>query len=394
MPSLLSGRREDPEDPSNILARQDRACRNTPFTRMCWEAGFSIATDFDAKAPPAGKTVTHNLEITNTTLAPDGVPRLVMAVDGQYPGRALTASWGDTMVINVKSSLQHNGTSVHFHGIRQLNSNQQDRSNGVTECPIAPGESKQYRFRCTQFGTGWYHSHFSAQYGDGVAHSNTGPAVPPTGLINGMMKSAQGGQYHVTQVKKGKKYRLRLINTGINQHFDVSIDNHKLTVIASDFVPIKPYVTDSVSIGIGQRHDVVFHANQDAGNYWIRADIGNCGRNVNAGNIRSIVRYDGASTSDPTTSGVSKDLACRDEAVRPYVDNEVPRDQFSRAVRRLSTDFNADTSDGRLVQWLINGSDIRVDWEKPTLQYVLDGNSAFPDELNLYEINGADEWSF
>ena len=157
-------------------------------------------------------------------------------------------------------------------------------------------------------------------------------------------------------------------------------------------MPIKPYVTDSVSIGIGQRHDVVFHANQDAGNYWIRADIGNCGRNANAGNVRSIVRYDGASTSDPTTSGVSKDLACRDEAVRPYVDNEVPRNQFSRAVRRLSTDFNVDTSDGRLVQWLINGSDIRVDWEKPTLQYVLDGNSAFPEELNLYEINGADEW--
>ncbi|KAI7351268.1 laccase-like multicopper oxidase [Hortaea werneckii] len=423
---------EDPEDPSNILARQDRACRNTPYTRMCWEAGFSIATDFDAKAPPAGKTVTHNLEITNTTLAPDGVSRLVMAVNGQYPGPALTASWGDTMVINVKNSLQHNGTSVHFHGVRQLNSNQQDGSNGVTECPIAPGETKQYRFRCTQFGTGWYHSHFSAQYGDGVvgpividgpatsnydedlgpmsltdwyydtaftlhhryAHTTNGPAVPPTGLINGMMKSAQGGQYHVTRVKKGKKYRLRLINTGINQHFHVSIDNHKLTVIASDFVPIKPYVTDSVSIGIGQRHDVVFHANQDAGNYWIRADIGNCGRNANAGNIRSIVRYEGASTSDPTTSGVSKDLSCRDESVRPYVDNTVPRDQFSRAVRRLSTDFNVDTSDGRLVQWLINGSDIRVDWEKPTLQYVLDGNSAFPDELNLYEINGADEWSF
>ena len=39
---------EESEDPATILARQDSACRNGPYTRMCWEAGFSIATDFDA----------------------------------------------------------------------------------------------------------------------------------------------------------------------------------------------------------------------------------------------------------------------------------------------------------------------------------------------------------
>lgn len=36
----------------------DAACTNGPRTRNCWSNGFSIATDFDAKAPPAGKTVT------------------------------------------------------------------------------------------------------------------------------------------------------------------------------------------------------------------------------------------------------------------------------------------------------------------------------------------------
>jgi hypothetical protein len=36
----------------------DGACTNGPRTRNCWSDGFSIATDFDAKAPPAGKTVT------------------------------------------------------------------------------------------------------------------------------------------------------------------------------------------------------------------------------------------------------------------------------------------------------------------------------------------------
>lgn len=39
---------------------------------------------------------------------------------------------------------------------------------GITECPLAPGESKTYSFQATQYGTSWYHSHFSGQYGDGV----------------------------------------------------------------------------------------------------------------------------------------------------------------------------------------------------------------------------------
>ena len=62
----------------------DAACTNGPNTRACWRTGYSIATDFDAKSPPEGKTVVHNLEITNITLAPDGKERLVMAINGQY----------------------------------------------------------------------------------------------------------------------------------------------------------------------------------------------------------------------------------------------------------------------------------------------------------------------
>ena len=44
--------------PSSLIERQDSACTNTPRTRQCWSDGYSISTDFDAKAPPAGTTVT------------------------------------------------------------------------------------------------------------------------------------------------------------------------------------------------------------------------------------------------------------------------------------------------------------------------------------------------
>ena len=39
------------------LEERDTACVNSPVTRSCWAGGYSIATDFDAKWPPAGRTV-------------------------------------------------------------------------------------------------------------------------------------------------------------------------------------------------------------------------------------------------------------------------------------------------------------------------------------------------
>jgi hypothetical protein len=37
--------------------------------------------------------------------------------------------------------------------MRQLGSNEMDGVNGLTECPIAPGETRLYRFKATQYGT-------------------------------------------------------------------------------------------------------------------------------------------------------------------------------------------------------------------------------------------------
>jgi FtsP/CotA-like multicopper oxidase with cupredoxin domain len=91
------------------------ACVNGPATRACWTNGYSIATDSDQKFPTTGKTVSYTLEVTNTTCNPDGSgSRICMLVNGQYPGPTLRASWGDTLDITVKNSLQNNGTSIHY----------------------------------------------------------------------------------------------------------------------------------------------------------------------------------------------------------------------------------------------------------------------------------------
>ena len=166
-------------------------------------------------------------------------------------------------------------------------------------------------------------------------------------------------------------------------------------LVDRNFIPIKPFVAESIAIGIGQRYDIVINANQDIGNYWLRADIGTqCGRNRMTGRIRSIIRYEGAPETEPVSEGIAKSTGCYDEDVTPWVSNEVPRDQFMEAVKYFHMGFNVSTVNGPLVQWLINGSDMRVDWSKPTLDYVIDGDYSFESRRNVYEINQVNAWTF
>lgn len=79
--------------------------------------------------------------------------------------------------------------------------------------------------------------------------------------------------------RKAKRYLLRLINTSFESTFIFSIDLHELLVVEADFVPIKPYKTTSVLIGIGQRYHVILEASDPTGrhdDYWIRTWRAQC----------------------------------------------------------------------------------------------------------------------
>ncbi|KAG9675976.1 laccase-like multicopper oxidase, partial [Aureobasidium melanogenum] len=424
-----------PDDP-------DTECTNTASSRQCWGNGFSIATDFDQKFPDTGKTVPYTLTITNTTLDPDGTgERMVMLINGQYPGPVIRASWGDWLEVTVNNHLSDNGTGIHWHGIRQYETCDQDGVPGITECPIAPGTSRTYRFHCTQYGTSWYHSHWSVQYGvgvlgpiviDGPATDNydedLGPfpltdwydetaffnnplsrIAPPqayTGLVNGMNVSPDGtkGKYFNATVQSGKRYRLRLINTSIDSAYMVSVDNHPFTVITSDFVPIMPYAAERVFIGIGQRLDVIIEANQTAGNYWFRADvptgsvIGLCGNNKNPNGIKAIIHYSNATFADPTstawdTTGDNADR-CTDESfnstkLTPYWDSFVPDDALTADPAFLSVgaqEAGVTSNNATIFRWAINTTALNIDWNKPVLEYVQEGNTSYPVSENLINV--------
>lgn len=124
-------------------------CTNAPDSRNCWYGGYDVSTDFDNQFPTTGRTVTYDWTISNITMAPDGFSRQVLAVNGQFPGPVMEANWGDNVRVTIRNAMPNNGTSIHWHGVRQLNNNGQDGVPGLTECPIAPGESHTYTFQMT-----------------------------------------------------------------------------------------------------------------------------------------------------------------------------------------------------------------------------------------------------
>jgi len=390
-----------------------------------------VATDYDEKFPDTGVTRSYDLEVTSQEMSPDGVSRQMMVFNGQYPGPQIEADWGDTIQITVKNSLKDNGTSIHWHGLRQLHSNQMDGTNGITECPIAPGQSKVYTFKATAYGSSWYHSHYSVQYADGLVGaikingpttSNydidlgvmpltdwydtpvftilaSRPSVPPVAqsiLVNGTGVTGGTGTYSKTTLTPGKKHKLGFVNTGINQYIHVSLDNHPFTVVAVDFVPIKPYTATSLVIAVGQRYDVIINAKEDSGNYWFRTGTGGgqCdGPNAkwtNQDTQGAIFSYEGAVEGNPISTSYNLTVGCVEETaanIVPYVSTTIPSPGGNPTV----LDLTLDTTQG--VFWKVNGQAMDISWLTPTISYVINGSYALPANDNGLTITGTG-WTF
>jgi FtsP/CotA-like multicopper oxidase with cupredoxin domain len=411
------------------------SCENTPTSRHCW-GQYNIDTNYYTTIPHTGNTVEVWLSVQEGICNQDGYNRPCMTFNGTMPGPAIIANWGDDLVIHVTNTLPSNGTSIHWHGVRQHNSVEYDGVPGVTQCPIRPGESFTYKFKVTQYGTSWYHSHFSLQYAEGLFGPIifNGPATSdydedlgalflqdwshtPTFidwsakekfgitkslnnlLINGTNtfdcsavsdpNCVGGGKKYQTVFQPGKKYRITLINVAIDGQFQFRIDGHKLKVIANDFVPIEPYDADSVIVNVGQRYDVIVEANATPGDYWLRGGwVSACQgvANDHPYEMTGIVRYDAASTSDPTsTSTVQAPNICLDEpqaSLVPHLKRDV-----TNITGTTVEDINVRLTGAALFQWTINSSTLILDWSNPTLKQIFTNESIFPTPYNVVAVD-------
>jgi Multicopper oxidase len=107
--------------------------------------------------PNTGITRYYDLTIGYQKIAPDGVIRNGITFNGQFPGPLIEANWGDWIEVKVTNAISDEGTSIHWHGIRQNGTPWYDGVPSVSQCPIAPGQSFTYRFRADLYGSSWYH---------------------------------------------------------------------------------------------------------------------------------------------------------------------------------------------------------------------------------------------
>ena len=353
-------------------------------------------------------------------------------------------------MVHVTNSLQTNGTGLHFHGIRQNWTDQMDGVPSITQCPIAPGQSYTYKWRAVEYGSGWYHSHFYVQAWDGVfggivingpatanydvdlGHlflndwyhvwpysspnsiwrepleltrqktadelvlqaSTNGPPTPPNGLINGTNTYGSFGSRFETTFDAGTKYRIRLVNAAADNHFRFMIDNHTMEVIAADFVPIHPYNTTQLSIGMGQRYDIIVTGKErTSGNFWLRAIPQEaCSETDALNNIKGIIRYDNSSTADPTTSAYSYTDSCADEAATnlvPYLAiNASDRYAYS-----TEEEVAVQVTDNALL-WTMNKTSFHTAWDYPTLMQVADNNQTWSAKERVIHLPYPDKWVY
>ena len=296
--------------------------------------------------------------------------RPCIAVNGQVPGPTLVVYEDQVVVVNVVNTLLTETTSIHWHGMDQMNTPWMDGAIHVSQCPINPSETFRYYFKAAPTGTFWYHSHRVTQRADGLfgglviresahhraklsaalrepviidnpgsqtislhewdrntnlarytlAKGNIGffpgkllgeipiPLVEQisvgvtkpyiryearfgsdglhvgdipffSGLINGKGRN-EDVPYNRTRLKifnvdNGGVYRFRLIGAQNKYAYKFSIDEHNLTVMATDGSLIEPVVAQFVIIHIGERYDFLLKANkprQNVDNYWVRAE--------------------------------------------------------------------------------------------------------------------------
>ena len=73
-------------------------------------------------------------------------------------------------------------------------------------------------------------------------------------------------------MKKGQTYRFRVIGVGSMYPIRISVDQHNLTIVASDGYDVKPMIVESFIINPGERFDFLLTTDQNIDNYWIRGE--------------------------------------------------------------------------------------------------------------------------
>lgn len=180
----------------------------------------------------------------------------------------------------------------------------------------------------------------------------------------------------------------------------VSLVGHTFEVVANDFVPINPINKTQLFMAVGQRYDVIIHANQPVDNYWLNVTLSPsnlCGTSRNKWPA-AIFHYEGAPAEGiPTNQGTPISAGCADETgMVPVVPRQVTQEQFTGANKKFGVSLATPTVPvlGQVFRWIVNNTDIEVDWDHPILEYVMNRSTNYPPKSNIVEAPQANQWTF
>jgi FtsP/CotA-like multicopper oxidase with cupredoxin domain len=287
------------------------------------DTGATTATSGLAVAPktptvfPAGTGTIREFDLT-AALAPVDLGSgefQAWTYNGLPVGPEIRVTEGDTIRVTLTNSLP-DPTTIHWHGLPVPNG--MDGVPGVTQPPVQPGESFMYEFPAWPSGTYWYHPHVGHQLDRGlvgplviepknevgdydreytlllddwVTVDGGGPEAAlraSGGMMGGMTgRSMMGGGFfqgngdsplqepiyttfavngltataaNPFAVKQGERVRLRLINGSGATIYGLRLAGHSLTITHTDGRPVYPFEVDVLRIGMGERYDVLFTA--------------------------------------------------------------------------------------------------------------------------------------
>lgn len=227
-----------------------------------------------------------------------GTRVVAYSYNGTVPGPEIRVPYGERARVVVRNELS-DPTTVHWHGIAVPND--MDGVPGLTQEPIAPGDSFTYEFdaipagRGPSGGTFMYHSHFQEdrQVGLGLAgtlviedpqavrydvertivisewalDTATGQTRPPMEFDGSFPNffTLNGKSYPATEtiaVRRGDRVLLRLVGAGQFEH-PMHLHGTNFRIVAKDGFPVRePLAADVVQVAPGERYDIAFTATE------------------------------------------------------------------------------------------------------------------------------------
>jgi FtsP/CotA-like multicopper oxidase with cupredoxin domain len=249
----------------------------------------------------------------------------------QVPGPEIRVKEGEIIRVLLKNELPEE-TSIHWHGVPVPYP--MDGVPGITQKGVKPGETFLYEFEGRPAGTYIYHSHAGYQLdqglygalviepsrqtrsydreftlmledwvmkdGGGVARTRRRPPMHRMHHNHSLLEPVYDGyavngriypEIEPLIVQMGETIKLRLLNPSSTTIYDLSLAGHALTITHGDGNPIQPIETDVLRIGMGERYDVEFVANNPG--HWLLAAAE---KGFGEGGLRIPIIYKGIKT--------------------------------------------------------------------------------------------------